>query len=186
MIPSENSSPSEGRYKVLMTTRKGKAIGIDLGTTYSCVAVWQNDRAEVIPNDQDHRFSDKSVQQDIKLWPFMVVSGTRDKPIISVTYKGEEKLLAPEQCMETVEKCLVEAKIGKSQVHEIILAGGSTRIPKVQQLLKDMFSVNGRVKELCKSINPDEAVAYGAAVQAVILSGEGDKQFEDLLMLDVM
>ena len=77
------------------------------------------------------------------------------------------------KCMDTVEKCLLEARIDKIKVHEIILVGGSTRIPKVQQLLKDMFSVNGNTKELCKGINPDEAVAYGAAVQAAILSGEG-------------
>jgi L1 cell adhesion molecule like protein len=62
-----------------------------------------------------------------------------------------------------------------------VLVGGSTRIPKVQQLLQDFF--NG--KELCKSINPDEAVAYGAAVQAAILSGEGNEKVQDLLLLDV-
>ncbi|KAK7412503.1 hypothetical protein VNO78_03967 [Psophocarpus tetragonolobus] len=404
-----------------MATRK--AIGIDLGTTYSCVATWQHNRVEVIPNDQGNRttpsyvaftdtqrllgdaalnqrymnplntvfdakrligrrFSDQSVQQDVKLLPFKVVPGTRDKPMISVTYKDEEKLLAAEEissmvlfklkevaeahlgyavkdavitvpayfsnaqrqatkdagkiaglnvlriineptaaaiaygldkktwrqgeqnvlvfdlgggtfdvslvtidqgmfkvkatvgdthlggvdfdnklvnylvsifkrrykkdiaespkalgrlrsacekakrilssssqttieldslsggfdlhaivtralfeelnkvlfikCIETVEKCLVEARIDKSQVHEFVLVGGSTRIPKVQQLLKDMFSVNGQVKEPCKSINADEAVAYGAAVQAAILSGEGDKKVEELLLLDVM
>ncbi|XP_061342667.1 heat shock 70 kDa protein-like isoform X3 [Gastrolobium bilobum] len=401
-----------------MATRKGKAIGIDLGTTYSCIAVWQRNRVEVIPNDQGNRttpsyvaftdserllgdaarnqvainphntvfdakrligrrFSDPLVQQDMKVWPFKVVPGTRDKPMIVVTYKGEEKHLAAEEissmvlskmkevaeaylghavkhavitvpayfnnsqrqatkdageiagfnvmriineptaaaiaygldkkewrkgeknvlvfdlgggtfdvslvtidegmfkvkatvgdthlggvdfdnnmvnylvdvfkrkykkdisenakalgrlrsacekakrllsstsqttieldslcggvdlyatvtralfeelnkdlfikCMETVEKCLVEAKIGKFQVHEFVLVGGSTRIPKVQQLLKDMFSVNGKVKELCKSINPDEAVAYGAAVQAAILSGEGDKKIRRMV-----
>lgn len=65
--------------------------------------------------------------------------------------------------------------------NNVVLAGGSTRIPKVQQLLQDFF--NG--KELCKSINPDEAVAYGAAVQAAILSGEGDEKVQDLLLLDV-
>ncbi|RYR76868.1 hypothetical protein Ahy_A01g001390 isoform G [Arachis hypogaea] len=85
------------------------------------------------------------------------------------------------KCMEPVEKCLRDAKIDKSQVHEVVLVGGSTRIPKVQQLLQDFF--NG--KELCKSINPDEAVAYGAAVQAAILSGEGDEKVQDLLLLDV-
>ncbi|PNX68885.1 heat shock cognate 70 kDa protein 2-like, partial [Trifolium pratense] len=62
-------------------------------------------------------------------------------------------------CMDTVERCLRDAKMDKSSVHDIVLVGGSTRILKVQQLLKDLF--NG--KELCKSINPDEAVAYGAA-----------------------
>ncbi|KAH9715892.1 Heat shock 70 kDa protein 5 [Citrus sinensis] len=85
------------------------------------------------------------------------------------------------KCMEPVEKCLRDSKIDKSQVHDIVLVGGSTRIPKVQQLLQDFF--NG--KELCKSINPDEAVAYGAAVQAAILSGEGDQKVQDLLLLDV-
>ncbi|KAM6602407.1 hypothetical protein CsatA_022016 [Cannabis sativa] len=85
------------------------------------------------------------------------------------------------KCMEPVEKCLRDSKIDKSHVHEVVLVGGSTRIPKVQQLLQDFF--NG--KELCKSINPDEAVAYGAAVQAAILSGEGNEKVQDLLLLDV-
>ncbi|KAL2338539.1 hypothetical protein Fmac_012985 [Flemingia macrophylla] len=401
-----------------MATKEGKAIGIDLGTTYSCVGVWQNDRVEIIPNDQGNRttpsyvaftdterligdaaknqvamnpqntvfdakrligrrFSDSSVQNDMKLWPFRVVAGPADKPMIVVTYKGEEKKFSAEEissmvlikmrevaeaflghavknavitvpayfndsqrqatkdagaisglnvlriineptaaaiaygldkkasrkgeqnvlifdlgggtfdvslltieegifevkatagdthlggedfdnrmvnhfvsefrrknkkdisgnaralrrlrtacerakrtlsstaqttieidslyegidfyatitrarfeelnmdlfrkCMEPVEKCLRDAKIDKSHVHEVVLVGGSTRIPKVQQLLQDFF--NG--KELCKSINPDEAVAYGAAVQAAILSGEGDEKVQDLLLLDV-
>mmetsp|Transcript_7166 Transcript_7166/g.21062 ORF Transcript_7166/g.21062 Transcript_7166/m.21062 type:complete len:650 (-) Transcript_7166:3816-5765(-) len=85
------------------------------------------------------------------------------------------------KCMEPVEKTLRDAKMDKSSVHEVVLVGGSTRIPKVQQLLQDFF--NG--KELCKSINPDEAVAYGAAVQAAILSGEGSEKVQDLLLLDV-
>ncbi|KAH0886575.1 hypothetical protein HID58_062671, partial [Brassica napus] len=85
------------------------------------------------------------------------------------------------KCMEPVEKCLRDAKMDKSTVHDVVLVGGSTRIPKVQQLLQDFF--NG--KELCKSINPDEAVAYGAAVQGAILSGEGNEKVQDLLLLDV-
>ncbi|CAL9028255.1 unnamed protein product [Prunus brigantina] len=397
---------------------EGKAIGIDLGTTYSCVGVWQNDRVEIIANDQGNRttpsyvaftdterligdaaknqvamnpqntvfdakrligrrFSDPSVQSDMKLWPFKVIPGPGDKPMIVVRYKGEEKTFSAEEissmvltkmreiaeaylgqtiknavvtvpayfndsqrqatkdagaisglnvmriineptaaaiaygldkkasrkgeqnvlifdlgggtfdvslltieegifevkatagdthlggedfdnrmvnhfvaefrrkhkkdisgnaralrrlrtacerakrtlsstsqttieidslyegidfyatitrarfeelnmdlfrkCMEPVEKCLRDAKIDKSQIHDVVLVGGSTRIPKVQQLLQDFF--NG--KELCKSINPDEAVAYGAAVQAAILSGEGDEKVQDLLLLDV-
>uniref|UniRef100_A0A6N2M5E8 Uncharacterized protein n=1 Tax=Salix viminalis TaxID=40686 RepID=A0A6N2M5E8_SALVM len=397
---------------------EGKAIGIDLGTTYSCVGVWQNDRVEIIANDQGNRttpsyvaftdterligdaaknqvamnpqntvfdakrligrrYSEPSVQSDMKHWPFKVVPGPGDKPMIVVKYKGEEKQFAAEEissmvltkmreiaeaflghsvknavvtvpayfndsqrqatkdagaisglnvlriineptaaaiaygldkktsrrgeqnvlifdlgggtfdvslltieegifevkatagdthlggedfdnrlvnhfvgefrrkhkkdisanpralrrlrtacerakrtlssttqttieidslyegidfyatitrarfeelnmdlfrkCMEPVEKCLRDSKIDKSQVHEVVLVGGSTRIPKVQQLLQDFF--NG--KELCKSINPDEAVAYGAAVQAAILSGEGNEKVQDLLLLDV-
>ncbi|KAF3452933.1 hypothetical protein FNV43_RR03366 [Rhamnella rubrinervis] len=397
---------------------EGKAIGIDLGTTYSCVGVWKNDRVEIIPNDQGNRttpsyvaftdterligdaaknqvamnpqntvfdakrligrrFSDPSVQGDMRHWPFKVIPGPGDKPMIVVTYKGEEKQFSAEEissmvlvkmrevaeaflghpiknavitvpayfndsqrqatkdagaisglnvlriineptaaaiaygldkkaskkgeqnvlifdlgggtfdvslltieegifevkatagdthlggedfdnrmvnhfvaefkrkhkkdisgnaralrrlrtacerakrtlssttqttieidslyegtdfyatitrarfeelnmdlfrkCMEPVEKCLRDAKIDKSHVHEVVLVGGSTRIPKVQQLLQDFF--NG--KELCKSINPDEAVAYGAAVQAAILTGEGDEKVQDLLLLDV-
>ncbi|KAF8389244.1 hypothetical protein HHK36_025937 [Tetracentron sinense] len=402
----------------MATKNQGKAIGIDLGTTYSCVGVWQNDRVEIIANDQGNRttpsyvaftdterligdaaknqvamnpsntvfdakrligrrLSDPSVQSDMKLWPFKVIAGPGDKPMIVVQYKGEEKQFSAEEissmvlikmkeiaeaflgqtvksavitvpayfndsqrqatkdagviaglnvmrmineptaaaiaygldkkasrtgeqnvlifdlgggtfdvslltieegifevkatagdthlggedfdnrlvnhfvnefkrkhkkdlsgnaralrrlrtacerakrtlssttqttieidslyegidfystitrarfeelnmdlfrkCMEPVEKCLRDSKIDKSHVHEVVLVGGSTRIPKVQQLLQDFF--NG--KELCKSINPDEAVAYGAAVQAAILSGEGNEKVQDLLLLDV-
>ncbi|CAN7134191.1 unnamed protein product [Brassica rapa subsp. narinosa] len=401
-----------------MTTRSEKAVGIDLGTTYSCVGVWMNDRVEIIPNDQGNRttpsyvaftdterligdsaknqvalnphntvfdakrligrrFSDPSVQSDMTHWPFKVVAGPGDKPMIVVTYKNEEKQFSPEEissmvlikmrevaesflghavknavvtvpayfndsqrqatkdagsisglnvlriineptaaaiaygldkkgtqtgernvlifdlgggtfdvslltieegvfevkatagdthlggedfdnrlvnhfvaefrrkhkkdisgnaralrrlrtacerakrtlsstaqttieidslhegvdfyatisrarfeemnmdlfrkCMDPVEKVLRDAKIDKNRVHEVVLVGGSTRIPKIQQLLQDFF--NG--KELCKSINPDEAVAYGAAVQAAILTGEGSDKVQDLLLLDV-
>merc|ERR1712164_127222 len=83
--------------------------------------------------------------------------------------------------LDPVEKVLRDSKMDKRSIHEVVLVGGSTRIPKVQQLLSDFF--NG--KELCKSINPDEAVAYGAAVQAAILSGEGNEKVQDLLLLDV-
>ncbi|KAE8655424.1 Heat shock cognate 70 kDa protein [Hibiscus syriacus] len=285
------------------------AIGIDLGTTYSCVGVWQHDRVEIIANDQGNRTtpsyvgftdSERLIGDAAKN---QVIAGAGDKPMIVVSYKGEEKQFAAEEissmvlikmreiaeaylgstiknavvtvpayfndsqrqatkdagviagldfrsrwwyfwmfhclplkkvslklrpplvmriwgfeeietacerakrtlsstaqttieidslyegidfyttitrarfeelnmdlfrkCMEPVEKCLRDAKMDKSSVHDVVLVGGSTRIPKVQQLLQDFF--NG--KELCKSINPDEAVAYGAAVQAAILSG---------------
>lgn len=83
--------------------------------------------------------------------------------------------------LDPVEKSLRDAKLDKAQIHDIVLVGGSTRIPKIQKLLQDFF--NG--KELNKSINPDEAVAYGAAVQAAILNGDKSEQVQDLLLLDV-
>merc|ERR1712130_496423 len=83
--------------------------------------------------------------------------------------------------LDPVEKALRDAKLDKSSIHDIVLVGGSTRIPKVQKLLQDFF--NG--KELNKSINPDEAVAYGAAVQAAILVGDKSEEVQDLLLLDV-
>ncbi|KAB7507191.1 Heat shock cognate protein [Armadillidium nasatum] len=83
--------------------------------------------------------------------------------------------------LDPVEKALRDAKMDKSSIHEIVLVGGSTRIPKVQKLLQDFF--NG--KELNKSINPDEAVAYGAAVQAAILTGDQSQNVQDMLLLDV-
>ncbi|CBF80914.1 HS70_TRIRU Heat shock 70 kDa protein [Aspergillus nidulans FGSC A4] len=83
--------------------------------------------------------------------------------------------------MEPVERVLRDAKIDKSSVHEIVLVGGSTRIPKIQRLVSDYFN-----KEANKSINPDEAVAYGAAVQAAILSGDtSSKSTNEILLLDV-
>jgi L1 cell adhesion molecule like protein len=85
------------------------------------------------------------------------------------------------KCMPPVENVLKDSGLSKSQIHEVVLVGGSTRIPKVQQMLSDFF--NGKV--LNRSINPDEAVAYGAAVQAAILTGEGDSNVKDLLLLDV-
>ncbi|KOM28565.1 hypothetical protein LR48_Vigan549s012000 [Vigna angularis] len=85
-----------------------------------------------------------------------------------------------EECMETVDRCLRDAKMEKSSVHDVVLVGGSSRIPKMQKLLQDFF--NG--KDLCKSVNPDEAVAYGAAVQAALLT-EGIKNGPDLVLKDV-
>jgi L1 cell adhesion molecule like protein len=399
-----------------MATVSGQSVGIDLGTTYSCVGVWQNDRVEIIANDQGNRttpsyvaftdserligdaaknqvamnahntvfdakrligrkFQDPVVQDDIKHWPFKVTPGTADKPQITVNFKGESKTFQPEEIssmvlikmkeiaeafigkdvknavitvpayfndsqrqatkdagaiaglnvlriineptaaaiaygldkkggernvlifdlgggtfdvslltiedgifevkatagdthlggedfdnrlvdhfvqefkrknrkdltsnqralrrlrtacerakrtlssstqayieidslfegvdfnstitrarfedlcadyfrktMDPVEKCLRDSKLSKSQVHELVLVGGSTRIPKIQQLLSDFF--NG--KDPCKSINPDEAVAFGATVQAAILSGDdSSEKLQDLLLLDV-
>jgi heat shock protein 1/8 len=83
--------------------------------------------------------------------------------------------------LEPVERVLRDAKVSKAEVDEIVLVGGSTRIPKVQELLTNFF--NG--KELCRNINPDEAIAYGASIQAAILSGQHDQTLDSLILLDV-
>ncbi len=85
------------------------------------------------------------------------------------------------RAMAPVERVLTDAKVSKDKVDEIVLVGGSTRIPKIQELLSNFF--NG--KKLCKEINPDEAVAYGASVQAAMLAGHGDEKTNDLLLIDV-
>ena len=83
--------------------------------------------------------------------------------------------------LQPVQKVLEDAELSKSEVDEIVLVGGSTRIPKVQQLLKEYFDG----KEPSRGVNPDEAVAFGAAVQGGILSGESSSETQDLLLLDV-
>merc|ERR1712047_146721 len=100
------------------------------------------------------------------------ISRARFEELCSDLFKGT---------LEPVEKALRDAKMDKSSINDIVLVGGSTRIPKVQKLLQDFF--NG--KDLNKSINPDEAVVYGAAVQAAILTGDTSETVSDLLLLDV-
>ena len=85
------------------------------------------------------------------------------------------------KALEPVEKVLRDSRISKNQIHEIVLVGGSTRIPKIQRMLSDFF--NG--KELCKSVNPDEAVAHGAAVQAAILGGVSNDTTSNILLIDI-
>merc|ERR1712166_1030262 len=83
--------------------------------------------------------------------------------------------------LDTVQRVLKDAKLEPSDIDDVVLVGGSTRIPQVQALLRKFFNN----KELCRSINPDEAVAYGAAVQAAILSGVRHPACTDLLLIDV-
>mmetsp|Transcript_109904 Transcript_109904/g.309982 ORF Transcript_109904/g.309982 Transcript_109904/m.309982 type:complete len:680 (-) Transcript_109904:125-2164(-) len=85
------------------------------------------------------------------------------------------------KAMEPVSQCLTDSGLPKSKIHEVVMVGGSTRIPRVQQMIQAYF--NG--KELCKNINPDEAVAFGAAVQAAIVSGSGTEGVQSMLLLDV-
>ncbi|KAL6273447.1 hypothetical protein ACE6H2_024139 [Prunus campanulata] len=86
------------------------------------------------------------------------------------------------KCMEPVKRCLEDAKMDISDVDDVVLVGGSSRIPKVQELLQEVFMG----KELCKSINPDEAVAYGAAVQAAVLTGNMTGKLQDFTLSDVI
>ena len=86
-----------------------------------------------------------------------------------------------DKCMEPVKKCLSDAKMEITSVHDVVLSGGSSRIPKVQELLQHVF--NG--KQLCKGVNPDEAVAYGAAVHAAVLKGYEDQKLQGFALLDV-
>jgi L1 cell adhesion molecule like protein len=83
--------------------------------------------------------------------------------------------------IDPVERVLIDSKLGKANIHEIVLVGGSTRIPKIRQMLSDYFG--GR--KLNESVNPDEAVAYGAAIQAAILSGHTDEKLQGVVLVDV-
>ena len=85
------------------------------------------------------------------------------------------------KAMEPVQQAMQDAKMSKTDIHDIVLVGGSTRIPKIQQLLRDYFGG----KDLCQSINPDEAVAYGAAVQGAILKGSNSEKLDQVILLDV-
>jgi len=103
--------------------------------------------------------------------------------MMTITRAKFEELCMPyfKECIPPVEKVIKDSGISKKDIHEVVLVGGSTRIPKVIQILTEFF--NG--KEPNRSINPDEAVAYGASVQAAILTNSGSEQIQDVLLLDV-
>ncbi|GJN41478.1 hypothetical protein PR202_gn00860 [Eleusine coracana subsp. coracana] len=216
-----------------MTTSQGEgpAIGIDLGTTYSCMAVWRDDRVEVIANEQGqpphvvlrrlHRRQEPRRQgcgepgcleprqyhlrSDNRALRRLRTACERAKRLLSYTVQTTieidslhggvdfsttisralfEKLNRNyfSECIEALKKCLRGAKMDKSSIHDVVLVGGSTHIPKVQDLLKEFFDG----KALCRKVNPEEAVAYGAAIQASILNGDtGDGMMQDALLLEV-
>jgi L1 cell adhesion molecule like protein len=179
-------------------------IACDLGTTYSCVAVWKNGRVEIIPNDQGNRttpsyvafteterlvgdaaknqaamnpintvydakrligrrFSDKVVQEDIKLWPFAVQNDGTDKPQIKVQYKGEDKLFYPEEISAMVLtkiKEIAEAYLGE-KVTDIIITTPSYFSDSCRQATKDAGTIAGL--NVLRIINEPTAaaIAYG-------------------------
>ncbi|XP_035836643.1 heat shock 70 kDa protein-like, partial [Helianthus annuus] len=187
-----------------MAAKQDKAIGIDLGTTYSCVGVWLNDRVEIIPNDQGNRttpsyvaftdterligdaaknqvamnpqntvfdakrligrrFTDPSVQSDMKLWPFKVVAGPGDKPMIRVNYKGEEKEFAPEEISSMVlvkMRETAEAFLGQSIKNAVVTVPAYFNDSQ-RQATKDAGAISGL--NVMRIINEPTAaaIAYG-------------------------
>lgn len=183
---------------------EGKAIGIDLGTTYSCVGVWQNDRVEIIPNDQGNRttpsyvaftdterligdaaknqvamnpqntvfdakrligrrFPDPSVQSDMTHWPFKVIAGPGDKPMIVVQYKGEEKQFAPEEISSMVltkMKEVAEAFLGNTVKNAVVTVPAYFNDSQ-RQATKDAGAIAGL--NVMRIINEPTAaaIAYG-------------------------
>jgi heat shock 70kDa protein 1/2/6/8 len=103
---------------------------------------------------------------------------------VNITRAKFEELCADlfRKTIEPVQRVLLDAKLDKSKINEIVLVGGSTRIPKIKQMLSDFF--NG--KKLNETVNPDEAVAYGAAVQAAILSGQNNEKLDSIVLVDVI
>jgi L1 cell adhesion molecule like protein len=185
-------------------TTKGEAIGIDLGTTYSCVGVWQNDRVEIIANDQGNRttpsyvafnsterlvgdaaknqaamnptntifdakrligrkYTDPTVQSDMKLWPFKVIAGPSDKPIIQAEYKGEVKDFTPEEISSMIlikMKETSEAYLGRPVTDAVITVPAYFNDAQ-RQATKDAGAIAGL--NVLRIINEPTAaaIAYG-------------------------
>ncbi|XP_035834873.1 heat shock 70 kDa protein-like [Helianthus annuus] len=133
----------------------------------------------------------KLVEKDMESWPFKIVEGPERSQLlyegidfsIKISRAKFEELNSSyfEKCIELVEKCLFDGEIEKMNVDEVVVVGGSTRIPKVQRLVEEFFDG----KTICKSMNGDEAVAFGAAILAAKLSGNNDNVVWDTVLQDV-
>merc|ERR1712227_1119488 len=193
-----------GTSQLINMATGGPALGIDLGTTYSCVGIWQNDRVEIIANDQGNRttpsyvaftdserligdaaknqvamnpintvfdakrligrkFADPIVQADMKLWPFKVLSGAGDKPMIQVQFMGEEKKFHPEEVSSMVltkMKETAEAYLG-TKVSDAVVTVPAYFNDSQRQATKDAGSISGL--NVLRIINEPTAaaIAYG-------------------------
>jgi len=183
---------SDGVFEVLATSGDANLGGEDIDQVLVeyCVREFQKRTRMDISKDARARRRLQNACERAKRTLSMATSASIE---IDSLFKGEdfnivltrakmEDLAADlfRRTMEPVYKVMADAKMSKSQIHEVVLAGGSTRIPKIQQLLKEYFG-----KDPCTGINPDECVAYGAAIQAAVLTGVRSNKTDNIVLLDV-
>merc|ERR1719461_686 len=183
-------------------TEIGPAVGIDLGTTYSCVGVWKGDTVEIIPNDMGERttpsyvsfsdterligrkFDDPIVTSDMKLWPFRVVKGTQDRPQIEVTYKGETKRFFAEEISSMVlvkMKETAEAFLGKN-VDKAVITVPAYFNDAQRQATKDAGRIAGL--NVLRIINEPTAAAIAYGLDKSTTDGKGQDE-KNVLIFDL-